>query len=247
MRNKLKKDRVLSPNPSVEKFINDELASFTASFDAVSVEGKMRNKLLSSKSFSSEMGALIEGLRAILQPREAEDEEEEAAEPEPVVKQKKPKKGEKKTAPSRDTVDGAEESDDVQVEEDDAGWESGSIDDANDAGFESGSVKAQIIDEDGWESGSIDGGEHPDTLQDDDSDSGSEADPSDSDSDLAVPRPSTSKSKNLNASSSTFLPSLSVGFIPGGNDSDSDDFSDADAKSADPVRKNRRGQRARQA
>ena len=43
---------------------------------------------------------------------------------------------------------------------------------------------------------------------------------------------------------SAFLPTLSNGFIPGGSDTD---WSDREARVADGVRKNRRGQRARRA
>jgi hypothetical protein len=43
---------------------------------------------------------------------------------------------------------------------------------------------------------------------------------------------------------SVFLPTLSNGFIPGGSDTD---WSDSEARAADGVRKNRRGQRARRA
>jgi hypothetical protein len=43
---------------------------------------------------------------------------------------------------------------------------------------------------------------------------------------------------------SAFLPTLSNGFIPGGSDTD---WSDGEARVADGVRKNRRGQRARRA
>lgn len=43
---------------------------------------------------------------------------------------------------------------------------------------------------------------------------------------------------------SAFLPTLSNGFIPGGSDTD---WSDHEARVADGVRKNRRGQRARRA
>lgn len=235
---------MLSPHPSVEKFIENELASFTASFDAVSIEGKIRNKLLSSKSFSSEMGAMIEGLRAVLQPRELTDapNEEEEAETEPVVKPKKSKKAESKAKAMSGYVD--EHIEDTQIDDQNAGWESGSVD-AVDTGFESDFVEVEGSDN-GWESGSIDGGENPEILEDEGTEISSEDDLSDSeDSDVAVPILSALKSKIQTASSSTFLPSLSVGFIPGGDGSDSDDFSDAD--SVAPARKNRRGQRARQA
>ena len=56
------------------------------------------------------------------------------------------------------------------------------------------------------------------------------------------PRPD-SASETL-GTESVFLPTLSNGFIPGGSDTD---WSDGEAVSADFVRKNRRGQRARRA
>ena len=125
-------------------------------------------------------------------------------------------------------------------------------------------------DEAGWESGSIDGADEgpsrlapassDDEASDDESGSNSET------SSLAVPtkkaktaagKQTTSTTKSATAkpgkavTSSTFLPSLSTGFIMG--DSDSDPDLDPDVDGAGVVgrkgaeRKNRRGQRARQA
>lgn len=131
-------------------------------------------------------------------------------------------------------------------------------------GWESGTV-ADEEPEDGWESGSVD-----DTaigraagqgrLSSDDNDSDSEASeasdasapPAAKRKKLPEPKPSavqaaakSTKSKlKTSAAESTFLPSLSVGFIRG--DSEASDWSDAETNVADP-RKNRRGQRARRA
>lgn len=92
-------------------------------------------------------------------------------------------------------------------------------------GWESGTVDE---DGDGWESGTVDGG---------DSDAG------DSDADERPPpkkaKPATPAAAGV-AGSSQFLPSLAVGFIPGSDDSDVEEIEDK-------PKKNRRGQRARQA
>ncbi|KAK0464608.1 BUD22-domain-containing protein [Desarmillaria tabescens] len=60
------------------------------------------------------------------------------------------------------------------------------------------------------------------------------------------PNPPAAKAQNKSSTgASTFLPSLSVGFIKGNEDSD---WSDSDAKAGDiEQKKNRRGQRARRA
>jgi hypothetical protein len=119
---------------------------------------------------------------------------------------------------------------DYNTEEvDDAGWESGTVDD----------IEKSI--DDGWESGS---------LTDSNSEDGAE--------ELAAP--STNQvSKNIihtkvpsptvvarsTTQQSTFLPSLSVGFIRG--TSDDSDFGETEAAGDIDFKKNRRGQRARRA
>ena len=100
--------------------------------------------------------------------------------------------------------------------------------------------------EDGWESGSISPGEGEDSVAE--SDGGNEdlgASPRlTKPSSPSQPTPSTAAMKKSGIQS-TFLPSLSVGFVRGSDDSD---FSDSDAKVADiEMKKNRRGQRARRA
>lgn len=105
-------------------------------------------------------------------------------------------------------------------EDDAAGWESGELD----AGDED-------LAEEGWDSGSVAG------SQSEDEDDSSE------DEDLRPARPKKLKKQDP-VTASTFLPSLSVGFIPGSDDSD---ISDADLDDDVAPRKNRRGQRARRA
>ena len=106
--------------------------------------------------------------------------------------------------------------DDVEV-----GWESGSVSGRNEE----------------WESGTIE----------EDACSISQDEISDDPSDEEFPDKTTSKSTSHEKSGlqSTFLPSLSVGFMPG-NSYDSD-LDESEANVADPGRKNRRGQRARRA
>jgi hypothetical protein len=67
--------------------------------------------------------------------------------------------------------------------------------------------------------------------------------PSPSDGASHSPLRSDGASQSLGAKS-IFLPTLSNGFIPGGSDTD---WSDGEARVADGLRKNRRGQRARRA
>ncbi|KAF7314251.1 hypothetical protein MKEN_00897600 [Mycena kentingensis (nom. inval.)] len=93
------------------------------------------------------------------------------------------------------------------------------------AGWESGSVEDAASD--GWESGSV----HSDESDDD-------APPTKKLKPVTAPKPAPKPA----ASQSQFLPSLSVGYIRGSSSEPEDDIEDVD-----PKRKNRRGQRARQA
>ncbi|PBK97803.1 Bud-site selection protein [Armillaria gallica] len=101
---------------------------------------------------------------------------------------------------------------------DEMGWESGTVGDD------------EKENDDGWESGSLD--------EDDEGDDDTPTNPS--------AKPSATKAQNKSSTgASTFLPSLSVGFIKGNEDSD---WSESDAKAGDiEQKKNRRGQRARRA
>lgn len=103
----------------------------------------------------------------------------------------------------------------------------------------------------GWESGSVHDSDAPEDGSDgaQSSDSASTSIPPPSK--IARASKSTTSSmpsaplKKVNVSESTFLPSLSMGFIRGGSDSD---WSDGDEAAGEILqRKNRRGQRARKA
>lgn len=77
------------------------------------------------------------------------------------------------------------------------------------------------VDDAGWESGTV-------NEEEDDEDKAS---------------PAAASTRTKAPSSSTFLPSLAVGYVRGSDES----FSDSEAQVADGTRKNRRGQRARRA
>jgi BUD22 len=101
-----------------------------------------------------------------------------------------------------------------------------------------------LVGDDGWESGSIDGIEHAKSGGVDGNEEGDEfSSPRQTAKQLSSLILEPLKSSNL-AASSTFLPSLSVGYIKGDSDADADSSDDETAASG---RKNRRGQRARQA
>ena len=238
LRNRLEKDRILATNSTVDHFTEKELTVYKPDVEAASAEGKVWNKLMSSKTFSSEMNSLMEGLRAILQPGEVDiSAGGEGAEPD--TKQKKPARVKRKDRISKDEIDDTGNIREHQHE--------GTQEVISGTNEESRSIVTnREDDDDGWESGSIDayrdvhhvGGER---KSEGDFEYGPSSDSDSDESDIAVDVPTNSN----HASSSTFLPSLSVGFIRGG--SDSDDFSDGESKLADGVKKNRRGQRARQA
>lgn len=129
-------------------------------------------------------------------------------------------------------------------------------------------IEDTAADEAGWESGSIDGGDDSEAEEDSEGsvESEAEADSESESSSVAIPtkkskvasvaitKPSKTKATpaaSRAVTSSTFLPSLSTGFTLGDSDSDPDLDPDVDGagivgkKGAE--RKNRRGQRARQA
>nr|GAT60323.1 predicted protein [Mycena chlorophos] len=99
-------------------------------------------------------------------------------------------------------------------------------------GWESGSVSA-VAEDDGWESGSI----HSDDDAED-----AKVPPTKKAKATAKPTPKPPAPSKSAQTQSQFLPSLSVGYIRGGSSSEDDDIEDVE-----PQRKNRRGQRARQA
>lgn len=205
---------------------------------------KVQSRLLSSKILAVEIAAVVEDLRNVLRPEP--DPTVEIAE-EDVGRPKKQKKGSEardkstRVAPLVDQND-QEEGNDLLPEigeEDETGWESGTVGDD------------EREQEDGWESGSLageDGGLDDESIEDSDV----------SNEELQIAPSITKAPKKTTVSKkaaptkvptgmhSTFLPSLSVGFVRGG--SDDSEMSENEAKVADiDLKKNRRGQRARRA
>ncbi|KAF9533256.1 Bud-site selection protein [Crepidotus variabilis] len=213
---------------------------------------KVHSRLLSSKILAKQVADSVLSLKAVLDPSLKTKGK--------AVKPAKTKEDgldadENAESLSEDAIEGPRkkmkappaQADDQDQE--DAGWESGTVN-GDDEDIDEG--------EDGWESESI--GQRPGlALEVDNSanDGSSSEDDSSPVSELAVksikPKLKATTTSKLPLTggnsklSSTFLPSLSVGFVRGGS-SDSDFEDDgAEGKAGDLPKKNRRGQRARQA
>ncbi|KAG5652899.1 hypothetical protein H0H81_003160 [Sphagnurus paluster] len=241
LKTKLNKSRVLHENEHVQAAISKELVTDIVPAAPGTTAAKLQSRLLSSKIVATEIVGVIEALKNILQPKADPidpDVAEDGQAPERPKKVKKVDAVKEKVLPEIPQVLGNVEHEDdggdQDNEADEAGWESGTVDDENEPGAQ-----------DGWESGSIEG-EDVEDSEDEESEDG--------DGDLAAaPPPSkkkaTAPSKAPTKTStlqSTFLPSLSVGFTRG--ESDDSDLSDSEIKAADiEIKKNRRGQRARRA
>jgi len=177
---------------------------------------KVQSRLLSSKVLATEVAAAVEDLKVFLQPKlkdivqEGEVDGKENAVDEPLERPKKVKKVTKKAHSPGDSNGNV-----VGLGEDvGAGWESGSI-----VGDE------EKDEEDSWESGSVQSGpigaDHLPSSRDSDSEEEEGADEvfdnpppksTHKESDLSKTKSKASKAE------STFLPSLSVGFIRGDSD-----------------------------
>ena len=202
---------------------------------------KIQSRLLSSKFLSIQVATSLEALKVLLNPALKQNVPENnnahaSSSSDKVIE--RPSKLRKEIpilhasaekAPSR--LDNSNQSANIDMD----GWESGSI---NEDGVEES--------DDGWESGDI----GPNDTQDGDLASNQESESQDNETNAETKsKPSkagkavkTLSSKNV----STFLPSLSVGFVRGG--SDDSDWSETEDKGADlEPKKNRRGQRARRA
>ncbi|KAI8978680.1 Bud-site selection protein [Trametes punicea] len=256
LKTKIMKDRLLSENEVVKAVVSEKLSeNLVQPQPPGSSAAKVHGRILSSKTIADAVHAVVDSLKEILDPSLAKakakarsqesnsgDEEEELNDEDTDEEvDQRPTMGKKARLAASDEP---KEGEDEEVELDDAGWESGTVD-----GDEGAS---------GWESGIVNGGESRWSGSSDQSDE-EERDDGDGDEDedeeRAAKKPkakappskeSKGKSKAIGAES-TFLPSLSVGFTRG--DSDASDLSEADAEAAaaDLPRKNRRGQRARRA
>lgn len=215
---KIKKDKFLSQDPNLQFAMTKSLSSSSiAPAIPGSAAGIVQSRLLSSKVLAADVSRIIEGLRRLLNPVErAHHATDDNAEVSPPRK-KKQKTQQKEGLPKVPPADVPSE------------------DEPN-----------SNIEHDGWESGTVSDGDH--SVQGDsgvvemfDEEDNSVSEGGDDDPPAPRERPSQGKSK---ATQSTFLPSLSVGFIRGDSDTD---FSDSEDKAADTAKKNRRGQRARRA
>ena len=211
---------------------------------APSALSKVENKLNSSKILSSQLASVISRLRFIIDPTSnpinASKTPDDASR---QVKQRTLKEGAESLGEDNDVSNEVEDVDENPLEDD-----ASSIDEEDAA-----------LDSAGWESGSISGSPGPPpskraklalSLADPSEDSVPDPNAdSDSDSDVSVypNRPISNDSEqgnddeNNEGPSSRFLPSLNVAFLKGGGDSDVDGDIDP------PKRRNRAGQRARQA
>lgn len=212
---KIKKDKFLSQDPNLQSAMSKSLShSLFASAVPGSAAGVVQSRLLSSKVLAVDVSRIIEGLRRLLNPAERVYPEADNAEVSPPRK-KKQKTQQNEGLPEVPPVDTPEDEPRANLEDD--GWESGTVSDG-----------------DHFVQGDSGVDEGPDEEDNSTSDGGD---------DVPVPSERSSQRKSK-ASQSTFLPSLSVGFIRGDSDTD---FSDSEERAADTAKKNRRGQRARRA
>lgn len=195
-----------------------------------SVEGKVQSRLLSSKVLAADVSRIIKGLRRLLNPEEqAHDAGEDGPEsPDRSQPPKKKRKTRGEEGPVKDPpvdVPSAHREPSANIEDEDDGWESGTVSD----GGHSVQGDSRLVSMSNKESD--DDGDNPASERDDVG---------------PIGRPLPDVKRNLKTSTvqSSFLPSLSVGFVRGDSETD---FSDSEAQAADEVKKNRRGQRARRA
>jgi len=195
-----------------------------------SAEGTVQSRLLSSKVLAADVARIIKGLRRLLHPEERACDAEEEGPESPDVSQppkKKPKTCEKEglhKVPSVDVPADCEADEDIE----DDGWESGTVSD------EGHSVQEDLR----LVSTSNEGSD------DDEENAAHESKYIHQSVSYGRPGPDVKSKAKATTVRSAFLPSLSVGFVRGDSDTD---FSDCEAKAADGVKKNRRGQRARRA
>jgi len=224
---------------------NELEGKFLTAVDTGTMHAKIQSRLLSSKILSAQITTILDSLKVLLNPALKQPRENTTESPKMATifdhsapMSDRPTKVRKESASidiqTKDISEKRTPFVDVDSErQTDSGWESGSINE-----------EGELDRDDGWESGSVAGT----GFEAEESEEGE----SDSDNDeLTVTKTKHPQKPALKATKgssstlqSTFLPSLSVGFVRGSDDSE---FSDAEGKAADMPKKNRRGQRARQA
>lgn len=200
---------------------------------------KCESRLFSSKILAAEVANVAEDLRNLLQPKDKEKNYGVQDEHISTVYQKKLKQAPLERAFQGVDLRSTHPEDQVKQ-----------IQDALPLDALGSGSDTEDVNEAGWESGTID---------DNEDDTNRESDSSANAGDLAVPsksKPSQGRARSTvptstaiaksPAQQSTFLPSLSVGFVRGTSD-DSDFGEDAATAGDIDFKKNRRGQRARRA
>ena len=204
---------------------------------------KIQSRLLSSKFLSIQVATSLEALKVLLNPALKQNEPENSAhassdkdiERLPKLRKEMPNlHATNSTEKALSKLENSNQTANIDME----GWESGSI---NEVGVEEP--------DDGWESGDI----GPNDTQDDENASNQESENKDNEmiqmdvkKKSKPSKPGKPNKSIISKNESTFLPSLSVGFVRGG--SDDSDWSETEGKGTDlEPKKNRRGQRARRA
>lgn len=242
LKSKIKKDRVLSHDTNMTLAVTNELSTnLIEPAEPGSHLAKVQSHLLSSKVLAQEVSAVVDALKLILKPEPKNtDEGEDDGEENEDAEDEAPKSRSKKPRIAKEDEESSDSEGDADSDADSEPRQAILSDDEEEGG------------DDGWESGSIDGGEGQGDKDVEDSESEDEDEESESgdtkkkQAEPAKPKPKPSKdvSSKGKAGESTFLPSLAVGYTRGDSDSD---WSDGEAAVVDTVKKNRRGQRARQA
>jgi len=226
MKTKIMKDKFLSQHEQVQEFILRELGdNLLAIPPDEGPTSKVQSRLLSSKLLANAIWLLCDDLRRLLG--------HEPKKPHIVHSPEISRTTDKFSSHKTTLTTGIHT--DIEI------------------GVETEGEQKNFIDETGWESGSIDGNKQHDApgldSRNDSEDLGySELKDTGISGDHHFIQSDDSVKSKLVAQSgitSTFLPSLSVGFVGGSGESD---WSDTEAKIADSIqKKNRRGQRARRA
>jgi len=230
-RSKILKDHLLRANEAALSFVKDLEPHLPEPVEPGSTLAKIQSKLLSSKILSAQVATSVESLRVVVNPALKLQKDKNTKDDGDLQQGHQQPNGKK---PLRQSFKGDRES-----LADDSGWESGTVDMEN--GIADG-ASPESHDGSGRSSGvPSDFEAQAESESDEDANSSS-------DENGPVFRKSGgnhSSKKAISITESTFLPSLSVGFIQGSDDSDFDEAAEVNA--ADMPRKNRRGQRARRA
>ncbi|KAI0061710.1 Bud-site selection protein [Artomyces pyxidatus] len=227
LKNKLKKDKVVSKHPSVLSALSAE-SSVESSSTPAGHELQVEARLLSSKVLSGEVNGIISSLRSILRPEAVQTD---LAQPPTKTRKLSTAHGAfpaETGSSSTDTesVAGEESNAEQPTEE----WESGTVEEEK----EEFSSESELSGGD-----APDGPARPRPVP-----AGAPSVKKATKTIAALPRAISKDTPATTGGQSTFLPSLSQGFTRGDSDSD---WSDGEADIIDTTHKNRRGQRARRA